>query len=381
MFSIKTKLKLTLKVTLVFLLALLTACNKEKTNEYIELNDCRYVISLSKALDYNARLLFIDTNGSLLGTYDYDGYSINSINQRDGNFYMHSSRLNKHYILNNEQKISSYTLFEDEYTDSIQMASWFAVNGKSSLIETMNIGGSESGDYLSSIIYGDQDSKTEVVLKNQLLNNAIELNGKIYVETFSETDEKNGISIIEMSEQREIKYITFPEPYTSNSAELILLEDKIITYGHSEIEKFEGNLKSSIGSLDTNTYETNNYVLDNELVITMYTYNNNIYVITDNNKLMIFDKNLNILSSAIIGNDSFINNAINDNYRILKMIQSQNHIHVFYLSRDFDKPDHIGYIQVYEKETLKPLERFEINNPDATEWLGESVDFILKQGY
>lgn len=377
-FTINKNVKTFLIIILLFTIVLLSSCNRFKEPQKIDLDltKCKYVISLSRSIESDSKLIFLDNKGTILDDYNYSGVSINSLNEYDNKFYMHSSRINEHYMIDEERKIEKFSLLENEYEDGKYIPSWFVVPGNSSLIETLNIG-MVNNSYLSSIIYSKENEKQEIILKDQFLNNALEYDDKIFIETYSETNESNGIIVVNKKTENVSEQIRFSHTFTSNSNKLILFKDQIITYGNSHNNRFTKQISSGIGSLDVNTLETQEHILKDDNIIDIYVFEDSIYAITDNNYISKFNPDLELLSEMEIKNESFIKNYNNKNFHIEKVIEKDNKIYVVYLSNNFDDIENIGFIQVYNKSNLEPEEKINISNPNAKKWMGEVIDVIV----
>lgn len=98
MYSIKIRSRLKISLLLVITLIFLGGCSYKNNNEYkkIDIENSEYIVSLSRAREPYSKLLFFNSDGTLLQSYDYDGYSINSINFFKEKLYLTSNRLNKH---------------------------------------------------------------------------------------------------------------------------------------------------------------------------------------------------------------------------------------------------------------------------------------------
>lgn len=366
-------------VILLFLLLFLSSCTQSKESQKIDvdLTKCGYVISLSRSTESDSKLIFLDYEGNILEGYDYSGVSINSLNEYDNKFYMHSSRINEHYKIDEEGKIETFSLLENEHQDGEYIPSWFAVPGKTSLIETMNIGMVDD-NYLSSLIYSEENEKHEIILKDQFLNNALEYDDKIFVETYSETSESNGIIVVNKNTGTILKDIRFSNNSISNSSKLILFKDKIVTYGNSNDDRFTKQNSSGIGSLDVNTLEIQEHIFKDNNIIDIYAFDDSLYAVADNNYIYKLDQNLEFLDEMKITNEMFIENYNNQNFHIEKVIDKENKIYVVYLSNNFDDIENIGFIQVYNKSNLDPEEKINISNPNAKKWMGGVIDVIVR---
>lgn len=162
MYSIKINSLLKISTLFIATLIFLVGCSHKEINEdeKVNIENSNYIVSLSRARDPYSKLLFLKGDGTLLQSYDYKGYSINSINYFKGKLFLTSNRLNEHYILDSSGKIEKYSNVT-ERNDNKYLASWFTKIGENTLIETVNIG-RVNNKYLSNIIYSYAEGKKTV---------------------------------------------------------------------------------------------------------------------------------------------------------------------------------------------------------------------------
>lgn len=263
----------------------------------------------------------------------------------------------------------------NEQRNNKYLASWFTRTGEKTLIETINIG-SVNSKYLSSIIYSYEGEKKHCLLENQYLNNAADKFNKIFVESYSENDQKNGITIIDKDSGKIEKRVNFKNAFTSFGRQMIDHNNNLVTYGNNDLNNFpQKEAQSAIGVLNCKTYETTEYLFENEKIIFSYIHNNNIYVITDSNRMYIFNDKLKPLAKKDIAYKTFFEYFTNNDYTIRKILNNNKVISVLYTSKKFD-PENLGFIVEYNSEDISVLNKFDITLKAEKKWLGEVVDFI-----
>jgi len=367
------------KYIIVFLvilsLILIMAGYKETGEEHkkYELNTkgAKYVVSLSRQLEHNAKLLFIDETGKEMDSFKYKGYGIFELAFFDSNYYMYSMRLNQHYKLENNGKFDSFSLQKEKYND-IAMASWFVSKGKEFLIESMNIGPGENG-YLSSVVYRKNGIIKEAVFNNRLLADALEYKDKIFVKCTADAGNlESGISVINMDTNKITDMKVFDDDCIASGREkMVQYKNKIILYGY-----MDG--MSGLGTFDMDTYDIDSFLMeDDEYIAFVYTYDDLLYVVTNKNILYKYDEHLNLVGKEIIKNEYFSSAIGNKKLYISKIINQEDVIHVVYASINFSEIENMGYIEVYNKKNMATVSRTPIINKGAKIWMGEHVDVVL----
>ena len=89
--------------------------------------------SVGEDLKEKSFLMLINKDGESTKPLKYDGMSIDSIVKNiDGEFFLHSRRLNRHYKISKGGKIDSFTLLKDKYNkeDWKGMGSWWLIDAR-----------------------------------------------------------------------------------------------------------------------------------------------------------------------------------------------------------------------------------------------------------
>lgn len=365
MFSIRDR-RLFILLSLVLLIALVTSCNKinqEKFNLTRDKSDIEYVLSLSRIRENRSILLFISKNGTIKEKLKYKGASINSLNNIDDKIYMHSSRTNEHFIYD-DKGFEKFSL-ESEYADTPDITTWFVKRGKDGLIEGINVGLIDTDYYLSSLAYSNEKIRNEILLKWEYLNDAIEVNGKIFLEAYNDISSKYRIIVID-KEKKTSNIINFDKPYTDPGKQMIQFNESVVDYGHI-------GSSSLLYLIDSNTNESKEITFKNENILYVFV-NDNLKVITNKN---MYDLNseLEIVNKKEIEDTDLIKDIEDNKLGLRKIIDKENILSVLYTSEDFDNVE-VGCIREYDKKDMKLIRNIDIKLDRSREWMGEDVDFI-----
>ena len=92
----------------------------KSTDELIDVRafeNAKYIVSVGEDLKEKSFLMLINKDGESTKPLKYDGMSIDSIVKNiDGEFFLHSRRLNRHYKISKGGKIGNFTLLKDKYS-------------------------------------------------------------------------------------------------------------------------------------------------------------------------------------------------------------------------------------------------------------------------
>lgn len=365
MFSSRNR-RLFILLSLVLLIALVTSCNKinqEKVDLKRDKSDIEYVLSLSRIRENRSILLFISKNGIIKEKLKYKGASINSLNYFDNKIYMHSYRTNEHFIYD-DKGFEKFSL-ESEYADSSNITTWFVKRGKDSLIEGINVGLIDTDYYITSLAYSNDKVRNEILLKREYLDDAIEVDGKIFLEAYNEISSKYRIIVID-KEKKTSNIINFDKPYIDPGKQMIQFNESVVDYGHI-------GSSSLLYLIDSNTNESKEITFKNENILHVFV-NDNLKVITNKN---IYDLNseLEIVNKKEIEDTNLIKDIEDNKLGLRKIIDKENILSVLYTSEDFDNVE-VGCIREYDKKDMKLIRNIDIKLDGSREWMGEQVDFI-----
>lgn len=357
------KNKLMRLISLAILLVLLSSCKKSNFKFSENKDKIEYVLSLSRMLENRAELIFIDKDGSIIEQAKYKGGSTNSLNYFDNKIYMHSYRTNEHFIYD-DKGFEKFSL-ESEYADSHDITTWFVKRGKDGLIEGINVGLIDTDYYITSLAYSNEKVRNEILLKWEYLDDAIEVNGKIFLEAYNEKTSKYRIIVID-KDKKTSNIINFDKPYIDPGKQMIQFNESVVDYGHI-------GSSSLLYLIDSNTNESKEITFKNENILHVFV-NDNLKVITNKN---IYDLNseLEIVNKKEIEDTDLIKDIEDNKLDLRKIIDKENILSVLYTSEDFDNVE-VGCIREYDKKDMKLIRNIDIKLDGSREWMGEQVDFI-----
>ena len=364
---------------LLYFTALLSACTRNGTYATLDFHDAQYIVSLSKTYENKSLLIVVGKGGTVNQTVCYEGQGINSITFRENDLYLHSSRENRHFILNGQGEWQSFSLAKNDVEGSENAPSWFAANGEHSLIETMNIGFVDN-HYESAVLYTENGQKKNVIIEDLCLENAVEHDGEIYVNSSDYAGEKGNVICVIDKQTGIYNMVRFPHGNTPASGRLVLANDKIITYGSNAaylIASGDDKFCCTLGMLDTKTHETKEIDYSDDAIILLYTFHNQIFVVTEKGNLHIYTDELSLTDTRNLNHTELLE-AYSSSELIphLKIIETDDILSMLFIRSELD-PHNIGFIQEYRKTDLQPVRKIDLFLSGTDEWIGENIDFVL----
>lgn len=355
MFS-STNLK---KYICLFLLIFLASCQPK--NEIVYFKDYKYVIAMTDIMSKGGKILFFDDKKIHKASLFFDGQAIRDINLFNNCLYFHSVRINKHFKLESDGKLSSYSNSLNGDSD-LAYASWVARKGDTTLIETIN-GGLQEGGYESAIIYTKNNQKKDVMLKGSIIRGLIEHNGLLYIST-THPGADYGFLVFDMQTDSIKKKLVFNHRFLTSQDDLFKLNNRVITYGNtiSHVNYADAPRQSGLVSIDTNTFESIEFLLPNgDIIYKGYVYDGRIYVLTENGFLYQFDEHLNIKEKEKIVHQELFECYKSEDVVLDKLVEENDKLHVLLRRQDDDNnPKHIGKMYVFKKSNLEMIESFDI---------------------
>lgn len=349
------------------------------------IKQAKYVVSVGEDLKEGSYLLLIDRYGKCIETIKYNGMSIDSVNESsEGNFFLHSRRLNKHFRLEKNGKLHAFSLLKNKYHDEdwYGMASWCASTGQNGLIETMNIG-NIGGKYLSNVLYRKKigGNKTEVVFKDANPFALLEKGNKIFAGTYFEKTDEMGLSVINKN-KADLKKIKLNCQYASDSMQLFSVGNKVITYGDNKnkYNNMSAHFKTQITAVDAVTYKIKKLILKDKEVHIVYPNGRVLNVVTSDGYLYKYDNKLRLVSSrsvkrselykSITGNDAAFTA---ENAKL-----NRKNLYIWRVKGKSNK-ELIGYIEEYDKNHLKCIQRVEVRLDEKYNCAGDECAFSVRK--
>lgn len=346
------------KYCCLFLIVCFAGCQPK--NEIVYFKDYKYVIAMTDIMSRGGKILFIDDTHIPKASLSFDGQSIEDINLFNTSLYFHSIRINKHFKLDSDGTLSSYSNSLNGDSD-LAYASWVARKGDTTLIETIN-GGLQMGGYESAIIYSKNNHKKDVLLKGSIIEGVIEHNGLLYIST-GHPGADYGFLVFDMQTDAIKKKLVFNHRFLTARGALLKLNNRVIAYGstigHADFE--DGPRQSGLVSIDTNTFESIEFLLPNgDIIYKGYIYDGKIYVFTEDGFLYQFDEQLNIKGKEKISHRELIEIYKSEDVLFEKIVEDDDTLHVLVRRHDENDPKHIGTMHVFKKANLEMMDRFDI---------------------
>lgn len=369
---------------LAALLSALSSCTtKSSVSETpIDFDNTKYIVTLSQTFKNKAILVCIGSDGEIRQTVPYEGQAINAINRLGNDLYLHSERVNRHLILTEQGTWQEFSYEKNEIEDSEYAGSWFTANGEHGLIQTMNIG--LGNGYNSAILYQEQGEQKVIHLKDLIPHSAVEYDGKIYVNADyehmdAETEESRSVILVIDRQSGVCTTVRFPHDYTAYSGELVLVNDKVVTYGGNEDMLHlcqDKTVYRMLGVLDTKTLETKEFDCTSDEICLLYEHQGQIYTVTKSGNLNIYRDDLTLVQSKKLENLDYLQKCSSDALCLERIIAGGDSLTCLFTNADLD-PNDVGLIQEYRKADLQPLQTSKIYLPECKEWMGELSDFVI----
>ncbi len=340
---------------------LLCACTPQTVPEEA-LDRAEYVVSLSRSMESGAVVLYLGPDGEAVGSCSVPGMSFNDLLRVENTLYLYSNRRNEHFALKSGMPLEAFQVRGEAYPGGEYDASWFAAVGEGTQIETMNLGYVD-GAYWSVLLY-DCNGPREMLLKNMLLNGAVDYDGQIFVEAALDDSDTNAHAVAVIhKETAAVEVVHFPGERTSVSGRLLAAQGCVFTYG------------DKIGCIDAQTLETRAVNFNRGQILLGYVYEERLHILSTDGNRYVYDADLKLVDTIVVEDSTILEAHLSGALFQDQILEDENVLRVLYVSAALEN-SLIGYIDEYDKSDLHLLRRIEIALPSVKEWMGEEVAMV-----
>ncbi|MGO4733958.1 hypothetical protein [Paenibacillus sp. 2KB_22] len=264
--------------------------------------DIEFAVIYSNAMDEGFEIIRYDTRGNILNEKKFkEGQAIYHFSEFENNYYLMSERKNRHYILSQDGEVN--LLFGPEkYEKDRNIGSAFSRSSEKHMFFSMNVGINPEyspDEYLSELVYFDGSKNSNIELLGYI-QSVVEENNKAYALFFNGNNNKLGIYVIDLLDNKLIKTIPIDnhlnqfEGYfpagQNNGSSLQIYQDKLILI-------LDGNTKETQYKPIMQIINPSSGELEQEISISQQNFdvfdtqifNNKLYVISTNSSFIEFN--------------------------------------------------------------------------------------------
>ena len=217
---------------------------------------------------------------------------------------------NKSLLFESTAGYSTFSMSKGVFESTIYTVK-LALNGTNGRIEVINIDDGSVGEIRDMIRYTSPDHKvtTSPVIYSSIYR-ALENGTRIYFVGYDMVQDQYELSYLD-EETNELHYVDNWRYTSVNFEELLYVNGKIITVENPYNSRFmdgkDLSNTASLTSMDPETLEPKTVSLETKRIIAAYTYGDHIRVVTEDNHLLEYTTDLELVSDKDLSGTDFAN--------------------------------------------------------------------------
>ena len=226
---------------------------------------------------------------------------------------------NKSLLFESTAGYSTFSMTKGVFESTIYTVK-LALNGINGRIEVINIDDGTVGEIRDTIQYTSPDHKaTTSPVVHSSIYRAVEIGTKLYFIGYDMVQDQYELFYLD-EETNKVEYVDNWRYTSVEFEELLYVNGKIITVENPYDSRFmdgkDLSETASLTSMDPETLEPKSVSLDTKRIITAYTYGDHIRVVTENNHLLEYTTDLELVSDKDLSGTDFTNLFTNTEYKL-----------------------------------------------------------------
>ena len=286
---------------------------------------------------------------------------------------------NKSLLFESTAGYSTFSMSKGVFESTIYTVE-LALNGTNGRIEVINIDDGSVGEIRDMIRYTSPDHKvtTSPVIYSSIYR-AVEIGTKLYFIGYDMVQDQYELSYLD-EETNELHYVDNWRYTSVNFEELLYVNGKIVTVENPYNSRFmDDNTMpeaASLTSMDPDTLEAKSVSLDTKRIISAYTYGDHIRVVTEDNHLLEYTTDLELVSDKDLSGTDFANLFSNTEYK-LHGIRYLGEKAAAIVTPNTETTTELGKILEFDANTLTLQKSITIPLSENTGWKTDFVDLLI----
>ena len=239
--------------------------------------------------------------------------------QEGNTFRAYSFGGNKSLLFESSSGYSTFSTSKGVLDSNIYTVN-FALNGMNGRIEVITIDDGSTGEIRNTIQYTNPNHKlvTSPVIYAAIYH-AVEIGTKLYFVGYDMVQDRYELYYLD-EKTNEVQFVDYWYHTSVEFEELLYVNGKIITVENPSHSRFMDEKEipemSSLTSIDPDTLEANTVSLDTRRIITAYTYGDSIRVVTEDNHILEYTTDLELVSDKDLSGTDFAKLFTNTEYKL-----------------------------------------------------------------
>ena len=306
-------------------------------------------------------------------------YTAGRLFQEGNTVLAYSFSGNKSLLFESTAGYSTFSMTKGVFESTIYTVE-LALNGTNGRIEVINIDDGSVGQIRDMIRYTSTDHKvtTSPVIYSSIYR-AVEIGTRIYFVGYDMVQDQYELSYLD-EETNELHYVDNWRYTSVNFEELLYVNGKIITVENPYNSRFmdgkDLSNTASLTSMDPETLEPKTVSLETKRIIAAYTYGDHIRVVTEDNHLLEYTTDLELVSDKDLSGTDFANLFSNTEYK-LHGIRYLGEKAAAIVTPNTETTTELGKILEFDANTLTLQKSITIPLSENTGWKTDFVDLLI----
>lgn len=239
--------------------------------------------------------------------------------QEGNTFRAYSFGGNKSLLFESSSGYSTFSMSKGVFDSNIYTVN-LALNGMNGRIEVITIDDGSTGEIRNTIQYTNPNHKvvTSPVI-HAAIYHAVEIGTRLYFVGYDMVQDRYELYYLD-EETNEVQFVDYWYHTSVEFEELLYVNGKVIIVENPYHSRFMDEKEipemSSLTSMDPDTLEANTVSLDTKRIITAYTYGDSIRVVTEDNHLLEYTTDLELVSDKDLSGTDFAKLFSNTEYKL-----------------------------------------------------------------
>ena len=299
--------------------------------------------------------------------------------QEGNTFRVYSFGGNKSLLFESSSGYSIFSVSKGVFDSNIYTVN-LALNGMNGRIEVITIDDGSTGEIRNTIQYTNPNHKvvTSPVI-HAAIYHAVEIGTRLYFVGYDMVQDQYELFYLD-EETNKVEYVDNWRYTSVEFEELLYVNGKIITVENPYDSRFmdgkDLSETASLTSMDPETLEPKSVSLDTKRVITAYTYGDHIRVVTENNHLLEYTTDLELVSDKDLSGTDFANLFTNTEYK-LHGIRYLGEKAAAIVTPNSETITELGKILEFDANTLTLQKSITIPLSDNNGWKTDFTDLLI----
>ena len=277
-----------------------------------------YSIHQNGKMNPQTKIIFVSSDQEQLEFSDKEN-TAGRLFQEGNTFRAYSFGGNKSLLFESSSGYSTFSMSKGAFDSNIYTVN-LALNGMNGRIEVINIDDGSVGQIRDMIRYTSPDHKvtTSPVIYSSIYR-AVEIGTKLYFVGYDMVQDRYELYCLD-EETNEVQFVDYWYHTSVEFEELLYVNGKVITVENPYHSRFMGDEEipemASLTSMNPDTLEATTISLEAKRIITAYTYGDSIRVVTEDNHLLEYTTDLELVSDKDLSGTDFAKLFSNTEYKL-----------------------------------------------------------------